>query len=442
MSEGELTQQGPLGEWNGHVSIPPPSSSGATIGGFVVERTLGKGAMGVVYLAHDPVLDRKVAVKVISPELAGDPTAQEQFYREAQILASLRSSAVAQIYAFGPYAGGHFFAMEYVVGRDLESIIDDYRLRGAFAPTSPSVAVIQQLARGLAALHARGVVHRDIKPSNVVIEDESGRAVLIDFGVAHQRVRPSRSSFAAGTPLYLAPEQTRISGELMLTHQLDIYSLGCVAFELLTGHPPFVADDLEDLFEMHRSSPVPLVSSYRPQLRDLDPVIARALEKDPARRFPDAESFAAALERAKPRVLDTRKLAASVRSPPSCAGRRVLVIDTDSTFRKLIAEVVRDHYPGAEISIATSGAEALETFESTPAHVVVSDLRLPDLDGTSTLSMIRMLPHGGTARFIACGPGAEDRDRARFQRLGVRSFLVKPASYEEVRESLMAIRMQ
>jgi serine/threonine-protein kinase len=93
--------------------------------------------MGVVYLARDPALDRQVAVKVISPELAGDPTAQEQFYREAQILASLRSNAVAQIHAFGPHAGGHFFAMEYVVGRDLESILSDYRLRGAFAPTTP-----------------------------------------------------------------------------------------------------------------------------------------------------------------------------------------------------------------------------------------------------------------------------------------------------------------
>jgi serine/threonine-protein kinase len=302
--------------------------------------------------------------------------------------------------------------------------------------------VNQQIAHGLAALHSRGIVHRDIKPSNVVIEDESGRAVLIDFGVAH-RVRASGAfTYAAGTPLYIAPEQTDPElSESMLTQQLDIYSLGCVAFELLTGQPPFFADTVEEVFEMHRHSAVPLVSSYRPQLYGLDAVIARALQKDPAKRFPNAEAFAAALERAKPRVLDTRKLAAAVTTPPSCAGRRVLVIDTDSTFRRLITTVVQDHYPGAEITTASSGAEALETFESTPAHVVVIDLRLPDLDGTETLSMIRMLPHGGRARFIACGAGAEDRDRARFQRLGVRSFLVKPASYEEVRESLLAIRM-
>jgi eukaryotic-like serine/threonine-protein kinase len=463
-ASGCETQHGPLVEWHGRSSAPPPPSSGsglglgsgsgsdsdsASIGGFLIERTLGQGAMGVVYLARDPALDRQVAVKVISPELAGNPSAQEQFYREAQILASLRSDAVAQIYAFGPHEGGHFFAMEYVVGRNLESIISDYQTRGAFAPVSPSIAVLQQLARGLAALHASGVVHRDIKPSNVVIEDRTGRPVLIDFGIAHQCVRPGCAR-AAGTPLYMAPEQLRSAAAetsstldaSALTPQLDIYSLGCVGFELLTGRPPFLADSVDALFEMHRTSPPPRVSSIRPQLHALDAVIARALEKDPAMRFPNAEAFVAALERAKPRALDTRNLAAAVRAAPAAPAQRVLVIDTDPSFRELVARVVQDQYPGAEITTACTGAEALETFESTPAHVVVIDLRLPDLDGTETLSMIRMLPHGGRARVVVCGPGADDRQRWRFSRLHVRSFLVKPASYDEVHECLVASGMK
>jgi len=217
--------------------------------------------MGRVFLAHDSGLDRTVAVKMIDPELAREPAVIKLFRREATALARVRSEYVVQVYAFGLHEGSPFFAMEYVEGSDLDSIIGAYRARGQVVPLHRAATILRQTASGLAAVHAHGIVHRDLKPSNVLVEAGTGRPVLIDFGLALTATSPGPAS-QAGTPLYMAPEQWAPESDEM-SCATDVYGFGAMAFELLTGRPPYVAEDVTTLMMMHFRDEIPLVSAVQ-----------------------------------------------------------------------------------------------------------------------------------------------------------------------------------
>jgi serine/threonine-protein kinase len=249
--------------------------------------------MGVVYLARDTWLDRRVALKVLGPTWSIDSRAASSFLGEAKALATVRSPNIVQVYTFGVHGESYFFAMEYVRGTTLRAVLDDHRLRGAVLPLGAALDILEPIARGVAVVHAAGIVHRDIKPANIIIEGQSGRPVLVDFGLAASDHEGASRTLIAGTPRYMAPEQA--AGGALITAQSDIYALGCTAFEVLTGRAPFTNEDWSELRLAHLERTPVSVSSLRPELAPFDAAIARALAKAPGDRFKSCDAFATAL---------------------------------------------------------------------------------------------------------------------------------------------------
>ena len=266
---------------------------GTTVAGYRVEALIGRGGMGAVYRAVEEGLGRKVALKVIAPELAQDERFRERFLRESRIAASLDHPHVIPIYQAGDEDGLLFLAMRYVEGYDLAKLVAE---EGALEPKR-ALDLLGQIAEALDAAHEKGLVHRDVKPSNVLIAEAAGRehCYLADFGLTKRTGSLSGVSVAGeivGTLEYVAPEQ--ITGD-PLDERSDVYSLGCVLYECLTGQSPFPrATDVALLWAHVHEEPTP-PSKARPDLpRELDTVLARALAKEPGRRYRSAGELIAA----------------------------------------------------------------------------------------------------------------------------------------------------
>jgi uncharacterized protein YjdB len=253
----------------------------ATTGEFVIKRELGKGGMAAVYLAHDVSLNRQVAIKVMSPGLLMGPGMVDRFKQEAVTVANLSHPHIVTIHAVRQRGGLHFFVMKLVPGRSLERIIAE---QGPL-PVALTQAILFQVGSALAYAHRRGVVHRDIKPGNILM-DEDGNAIVTDFGIAKVREGPTHTMTGAtvGTPAYMSPEQC---WSREVTGASDQYSLGVVAYEMLTGKPPFTGPTLGVLRAHVEDQPQPL-DRLRPDCPpDLAAGIARMLAKEPSERWPD-----------------------------------------------------------------------------------------------------------------------------------------------------------
>jgi len=260
-----------------------PLPAGTTFGSYRIEGVLGIGGMGVVYEATQLSLNRRVAIKVLRAELGGDAAFGERFRREQVVMASLDHPNVLPIYEAGEVDDSVFLAMRLVSGGTLKDLITQ-------GPLEPQRAahIVVQAAHALDAAHEAGIVHRDVKPQNILI-DENDHAYLSDFGLVRVGSAPSGMTMAGefvGTLDYVAPEQIR--GEAA-TALADVYGLGCVLFEALTGVPPFVRDTDVAILFAHVTDPPPVPSVQRPGLAPaFDTVVARALAKDPADRYPTA----------------------------------------------------------------------------------------------------------------------------------------------------------
>ncbi|MFT3839866.1 MAG: protein kinase [Myxococcaceae bacterium] len=253
---------------------------------FQIEAHLASGGMGDVYRAQHVFLKRPVAVKLLRKALVNEPSMWTRFQREAELVSSLESPHVVRVFDFGRTSDGQpYLAMEFVEGETLE------RALSGFGPMSPDKAVelLSQICEGLEEAHALGIIHRDLKPSNVVLgkkRDGATVAKILDFGIARIADQPQEKrnltelGIIVGTPTYMAPEQA--VGDV-LDARTDLYALGCLAFELLTGRPPFVTDTLQELVTAHLARPAPNLASVRPELAAwprLDEVVQRCLAKD------------------------------------------------------------------------------------------------------------------------------------------------------------------
>jgi serine/threonine-protein kinase len=265
---------------------------GSSLGRYRIDRMVGRGGMGLVFRAHDPELQRWVAIKVLYPHLVTDANLVERFRREARIAANLRHPHIVAIYDVGQEAGRHFLVMEYLDGRPLSSILED---QGAL-PVEVSLEITAQMAKALDHIHKRGLVHRDVKAGNIIVEKD-GRAVLTDFGIVRALVGGTltASGTVLGTTPYLAPEQISLGGVGPWT---DLYALGVVVYEMLTGDLPFeAASTAALLFRVVQQAP-PSISEARESLHPaVDEVLGRMLSKDPRQRYSSGEAFVAALER-------------------------------------------------------------------------------------------------------------------------------------------------
>jgi serine/threonine protein kinase len=273
-------------------------SAGDEFAGYRVEQRLGRGGMGILYLAHEPGLERRVALKLIAPEAAADRVFAKRFAEESKIAASIEHPNVVPIYAAGEEGGVPFIAMRYVAGADLaKRLAREGRLEPAVA-----VELIAQIGNGLDAIHAAGLIHRDVKPANVLLGGGEGaeHAYITDFGVARNVATESgltQTGRFVGTLDYAAPEQ--ISGA-EIDARVDVYALGCLLFKLLTGEVPFPKDgDAARLFA-HLNDPPPAPSLYVPEISiALDDVVIRAMSKTPDDRYPSAGDLGRAAQAAQ-----------------------------------------------------------------------------------------------------------------------------------------------
>ncbi|HEV8195657.1 MAG TPA: protein kinase, partial [Gemmatimonadales bacterium] len=262
----------------------------ATTGEYDIYGELGLGGMATVYLAHEVALDRKVAIKVMSPGLVHGPGMVERFKREARTAAHLSHPNIIPVYAVREADGLLFFVMKLVEGTPLDAVMREL----GKLPLPMVEAILAQVGGAFGYAHRHGVVHRDIKPSNILIDDE-GWAVVTDFGIAKvmENEGLTQSGVAVGTPTYMSPEQC---GGGVITGASDQYSLGVVAYEMLSGRPPFTGTSMMSLMYSHFHDPAPPLQLYRPDCPEpMRAAVMRMLEKDPADRWPSMEDAVAAM---------------------------------------------------------------------------------------------------------------------------------------------------
>jgi serine/threonine-protein kinase len=277
------------------------ASEARRLGPYHLKQRLGAGGMGEVYLAEHRLLKRPCAVKLIRPEHAGDPALLRRFEREVHATAELTHPNTVAIYDYGHDEDGTFYyVMEYLQGPNLDDLVQHY------GPLPPGRAVhfLRQLCGALHEAHSAGLVHRDIKPGNVIVCRYGGRhdvAKLLDFGLVRtpdwggrEETRLTAKGIVLGTPDYMAPEQVRGAG--LVDARSDLYSLGAVAYFLLTGRPPFQRETVMETLMAHLEEAVAPLTNWRPDIpADLQAAVLRCLEKEAANRFPDAATVEKAL---------------------------------------------------------------------------------------------------------------------------------------------------
>ena len=303
---------------------------------YVIERELGRGGMATVYLARDTRLDRRVAIKVMPPDISASVSA-ERFLREVHVAAQLNHPHVVGLHDSGRLSrvanGGTsgadllYYVMPYVEG---ESLRDRLRRDGPLA-LSDALRIASEVADALSFAHSRGVIHRDIKPENILlaahpsVDRSHWHAMVADFGIARVLGDGGQgltsTGVSVGTPAYMSPEQA--SGDRTIDSRADVYSLGCVLYEMLVGEPPFTGPNVATIVARHLSAPVPSIRMVRPSVpTDVQTLVGRALEKLAADRIADAATFKASVDRIRARVETAGDRANDLVGPPTPAANR------------------------------------------------------------------------------------------------------------------------
>src|SRR5262249_9069326 len=283
------------GSVGGDGQLLAPSES---FGRYQIVRLLGQGAMGAVYLAYDPQLERHVALK--TPFLGSNPITIERFFREAKAAAQLRSPYICTVYDVGQIAGIHYISMAYIDGQPLDRVIAEGKLKDP----RRIAEITKKIARGLQKAHESGIMHRDLKPANLMI-DTDGEPIVMDFGLARKVGEDTKLTTPGkilGTPAYMSPEQ--VEGDpKKIGHPTDIYSLGVVLYQMLTGRVPFQGSFTSILHKIASEQPEKpsSISMDIAEGSPLERTCLKMMAKSPADRYPSMAAVAEALEEAFPR---------------------------------------------------------------------------------------------------------------------------------------------
>lgn len=269
--------------------------AGQQLGDYVIEKLLGQGGMAQVYKAVDPNLNRVVAIKVINPGVAEDPDYTMRFKREAQAVAKLTHPNIVNVYQFGISGNTYYMAMSFIDGVDVEWLIKDYLQENRILANADILKILTQIASALDYAHGQGVIHRDVKPSNILV-NQQGRAYLTDFGLVRDMAIPTLGEIF-GSPEYISPEQAINSAYAV--PQSDLYSLGVVLFQMLTGRVPFGGEHSHAIAVRHIEEAPPSPRAFNEAVTaEIEDVVMRALEKKPEHRFQTGAEFIAALRQA------------------------------------------------------------------------------------------------------------------------------------------------
>jgi serine/threonine-protein kinase len=405
--------------------MPFSFEAGTIIGGnYRVIDVIGRGGMGIVLRAHDEQLQREVAIKLIRPELLTTDL-RERFLAEARSMARVVHPNVLPIYSFGEHEDAPYFVTQIVRGQTAEQWL---KARDPKMAPDLDIAfkILDETCRGVAAIHAAATVHRDLKPSNLLLDKEFSVSVA-DMGVSvlAEGVAHGRPNEMVGTPQYMAPEcvlQRELSPEL--AHRVDVYALGCLAYELLTGSPPFKASTLVAYLLAHADENPPRVSERREGISaEIDEVLLAALEKNPEKRTPTVDAFRRQLEAARLKA----------RAPV-----RILVAEDDEDFRELLGSTLRREFPDAVVECVGDGKSAFHAALDHAPSVAILDLEMPEMDGIELTEILRARGGAYIPIVVLTGSGGP-REWKQLSDLGADGFLVKPVNVKDVATMVMRV---
>jgi serine/threonine-protein kinase len=354
------------------------------IGRYIIKSELGRGGMATVYHAYDPNFERDVAIKVLPAAFLHDPQFRVRFEREAKMIALLEHPAIVPVYDFGEQEGQPYIVMRYMSGGSLAD-----RLSQGAIPFEETSRIIARLAPALDVAHARGIIHRDIKPGNVLF-DQYGNAFLSDFGIARltqQAATTITGESIVGTPAYMSPEQ--VQGTKTIDGRSDIYAMGVLVYQMLTGHIPYQADTPAKIMLMHILEPVPCISDERADLPlGSEDIISRAMAKDPTDRYATTAELASSME-------------VVVRNPKSPAqAQRAAPIDQTIVSGATVVASPKTPAPvrGAPMRGApASDTSTLPAGARIPVQAVTAAPPLPRRSFTLPIALMAILLLGGAA---------------------------------------------
>ncbi len=407
---------------SGRTRRAPIFAKGARIGNYEIRELLGEGGMGQVFEAFDHDLWRMVAVKAAWPK-----SREGELRSEARALAAVRHPSLLVVHGFGRHDQTDYVVVERVLGHSLWQYLRDRRKRGGPMSTDEALDVLIPLTSALSAVHAAGLVHRDVKSPNVMIAHD-GRIVLMDFGLVRSTsITPTDED--AGTPEYIAPEAISKEVEVRNAFRLDLYALGIIGHEVLTGRPPFRGRTTPDVLAQHLAAEVPGVDRDDVPL-ELQTILTELLAKDPDERPSSADAVVHRLQRIRARDAISS----------FDADLRVLIVEDEPATAKLMKFLVKRTLPRAQIEILDDGDKAVERLRIDPPHVVILDLSLP---GTSGVELC-MYARGSHLRceIIVASASVRPQEVQLLHEIGVDQIITKGPQLEARLTPLLVAALQ
>ncbi len=378
-------------------------------GKFVLRECLGRGGSGVVYAAWESNLGRTVALKFPLSTMHLDSVVTE-----GQALAAFRHEGLPTVYAIDSFGHIPFLVMEYLSGHTMSDIIERHR-DGPSLPWREAVHYVRSLVSVVQVLHQANLAHCDIKPSNIII-CPNGRMVLIDLGIVHQEWQRRDNSEVAGTPYYIAPEAVSASVDTGCAHLLDIYALGTVAFELITGAKPYTAETLDHLYWKIQHGPVPRARAVCAQVPEaLDELVALMMAKSPDERPVSVDKILYMLGA----IAEGRSLLTEDQP------RSVLMVDDDVDYHALMAACVELLPRRVDLRLVSDGAQALEMLRRRPCDLAIVDLEMPNMSGMELCMYLRGIPESRDTLVAVLSGKAKPPDKVLLNQLGVIDFIEK-----------------
>jgi serine/threonine-protein kinase len=390
-------------------------------GVYEIMQLLGRGGMGQVFEAHDHLLHRRVAIKAAWPNPLTPP-----LRNEARALAAFQHPSLVTVHTLGEHRGIDYLVMERVYGVSLTQHAATRWSSGQSFDAAEVVQLLMPAAEGLSVVHRAGLVHRDIKPDNIMLTP-AHRVVLMDFGLVLPEFDVNGRQRVAGSPPYMAPEALRNTAEPGQGHLVDIFGLGVVAYELLTGYRPFSGMTIREVIASHeRGGPKP-ISELRPDCPPaLGRLVSEMLTADPQIRIQSAEAVAwqmRAIRDARPRGDD-----------PTARGSKtpsVLIVDDDVDLARILTFYVRQIVGRAEIRVAHDGEEALNEVRKKEPDVMLLDLHMPRMNGVEVCMQLKGDGLAKRCSIVSVSAGAQEHDVQLLHQLGIHHFVEKGSNLRE-----------